>query len=185
MAGACWMLKPMPNDEGGGLAELKAWLRYYILKKITVNHGGRIEPRYKELLRVLRERGVYAVPAQWPWDFDQSVSQGMIDGCAEPFWSDADKEKFLPTPEQRSAAPIWAKNRMRERTPLPTEYLPEHEMKPSGRESLWRHGCIWEKTTDGKWELMSTRFGEWKGKRCIAEKDPILQGAPKGWSGVG
>lgn len=76
--GKCFMLAP-------DTAEAFVWRKYFILKRMKVKVGGRRVPRHKVMDQWLRggvpaahgEPARYAVPAQWPWEFDQSVSEEM------------------------------------------------------------------------------------------------------------
>jgi len=58
-ADACFMIT------SGMHKQQAAWRRYF--------HTKGMSQRVSEMKRWLESRGQYAVPAEWPWNFDQSV----------------------------------------------------------------------------------------------------------------
>ena len=60
--GECSMLKPGEHE-----AQLKAWRMYFI------NKGDQV--RHRAVTMILSEKGVYATPAEWPWEFDADYNQ--------------------------------------------------------------------------------------------------------------
>lgn len=62
-AGSCFMIDNSMHREQ------TIWRKYFHVKGMG--------KRVKEMNRWLEEKGQYAVPSQWPWQFDQSVSEDM------------------------------------------------------------------------------------------------------------
>lgn len=63
-AGKCFMIDNSMHRQQS------VWRHYY-------NKKG-MEQRVRDMKYWLGEKGVYAVPAEWPWLFDQSVSEEMF-----------------------------------------------------------------------------------------------------------
>ena len=80
-AGSCFMLVPEKRDE------IRVWNRYYRIKGMNRQRNDMVkwlEGRGPDTAHPETGRYRWAVPSQWPWQFDQSVSEAMCRGTGRP-----------------------------------------------------------------------------------------------------
>lgn len=154
--GKCWMMglrhdanvHGQPIEGAPHRRELGCWLKYFQLK--------RMRTREKWFKQALDRDGYYALPSQWPWQFDQSITE-LFMGEWQDYPLPGPRRVLEPVPE----ALAWLRDRNVDH--LPTDH-------PERRKAM----AAWASYAMRRPDL--SRY---------AEGDPNRQGPPKGWARPG
>ena len=142
----------------GMLAERQAWQKYYNIKgyreRLSMNYWLDGPHPYAK---------AWTVATQWPWEFDQSVSEEMIRDHADPVFRQVKKFGVQERPETKASRIEWL---IRAKVDHLAEDHPERR----------KAAAAWV-----SWACRHLRAPSVE----MAADDPVRQGPPPGWTGLG
>jgi hypothetical protein len=160
------------EEDWDHLPQLSAWNAYYRIK--GMKRVGKHHPDMKVMAQwrvMIKMRGSFVVPCQWPWQFDQSITEMMLGDFRSPVELRR-LQKLVERDRQgtrtREARPETVAEAMAFLKDKGVDHLPpEHELRRKA-------------TAD--WARAAIRMGGDRGR--YAAGDPNRLGPPKGWAGV-